>query len=173
MQNFYLSQGHILDNTQFWKENSEKDYVNCIQNLIQSKPFGDHKFYIFTIVKRVDDDSGVKKMYHQPRLTRPEPVPGTTLIKVDPNDPETATIIWTLPNEENFGMYKEGKMFANSFVHECVEKYKRNAKDMAKPDPDDLSETEIREIYQSIKQTALAKKIAKKNKNTLKKLAKE
>ncbi len=163
MQNIYLSQSHILDNTQYWKENFERDYVKSIQNLIQSKPFGDHKFYIFSIVKRVDDDSGIKKMFHQPRLTRPEPVPGTTLIKVDPNDPSVVTIIWTLPNQENFGMYKDGKMFANSFVYECVEKYKKNPKEFMHPDPDDLSENQIREMYKDLKYKARAKKDQKKH----------
>lgn len=162
MQNFYLSQGHIQDNTQFWKENSEKDYVNCIQNLIQSRPFGDHKFYIFSIVKRVDDESGIKKMYHQPRLTRPDPVPGTTLIKVDPNDPETATIIWTLPNEENFNFYKSGKLFADPFVHECIEKYRKNPRELITADPDDLSESQIREIYNDMKMKGRTKKQKKK-----------
>lgn len=157
MQNFYLTKGQIYENTDFWKKNTETDYVRCIQDLIASKPFGNRKFYIFSFVKRVDDSSGVKKMYHQPRLTRPEPLPGTTLMKVDPNDPETAMIIWTLPNEENFGMYKQGKMFADPFVFECIEKFKRNPKEFMQRDPDDLSDKEIKEIYREMKQNLRAK----------------
>jgi len=161
MQNFYLSGGAISDNTAFWKENSEKDYVQCIQNLIQSKPFGEHKFYIFSFVKRVDDTSGVKKMYHQPRLTRPDPLPGTTLMKVDPRDPGTATIVWTLPNQENFGLYSPGKMFADSFVQECIEKFMKDPRSMIQRDPDDLSEDKIRDIYKGIKVQAKMKKAMK------------
>jgi hypothetical protein len=151
MQNFIIKKNMMLDNVEFFKQNSEQGYVDCIQNLIVSKPFGDHKFYIFSFVKRIDDDAGIKKMYHQARLTRPEPVPGTTLMKVDPKDPDKAVIIWTLPNQENFGLYKQDKMFADPFVHECIERFKANPMDMCKPDPDDLSDDQIRDVYRSKK----------------------
>lgn len=151
---FLVSKGQILDNVEFMKQNSEEDYVNCIQSLIASKPFGDLKFYIFSFVKRVDDVSGIKKMYHQPRLTRPDPLPGTTLMKVDPKNPLEAKIIWTLPNQENFGLYNYGKMFSDPFVYECVQKYKNNPKDLIEKDPDDLSDEQIREIYNQLAKKA-------------------
>ncbi len=158
---FSVSKSHILDNTEFWKENSEENYVKCIQDLIKSKPFGDHKFYIFSFVKRIDDQTGKKIMYHQPRLTRPDPVPGTSLMKVNPNDIGTATIIWTLPNQENFGLYQFGKAFQDQFVYECVQKFLNNRGDMIKPDPDDLNDNQIREIYRDLKQKSKAKKLQK------------
>jgi hypothetical protein len=150
MQNFSISKTHALDNIQFFKENSEKDYVDCIQGLIQSKPFGDLKFYIHSFVKRVDDISGLKKMYHHPRLTKPDPTPGATLMRVDPNQPEVATIMWTLPNQENFEMYRYGKMFSDPFVHECVQKFLNNRESMSKAEPDDLPDHKIKEIYKDI-----------------------
>lgn len=158
MSNYYLKSTNIWENTEFWKENSEKSYVDCIQNLIQSKPFGNRKFYIFSFIKRICDVSGQKKMYHQPRLTRPEPLPGTTLMKVDPNDPETATIVWTLPNQENFGLFKQGKMFADSFVYECIEKFLNNPRELLYPDPDDLNDEQAREVYKELKYNLRAKK---------------
>lgn len=151
MSNFYLSENQIRANTDFWKEQTEIGYVKCIQDLILSKPFGDRKFYIFSFVKRVHDSSGVKKMYHQPRLTRPEPIAGTTLMKVDPKCPDTAKIIWTLPNQENFGLYKYNKVFADPFVHECIDKFTKNPKQLMQPDPDDLTDDQIREIYKEKK----------------------
>ena len=75
MSNFYVCGTNVWDNVEFWKQNSEENYVECIQDLIQRRPFGDRKFYIFSFVKRVDDSSGIKKMHHQPRLTRPEDAP--------------------------------------------------------------------------------------------------
>ena len=90
-------------------------------------------------------------MYHQPRLTRPEPLPGTTLMKVNPMYPEEATIIWTLPNQENFGLYQSGKMFADPFVHECIDKFLKNPRDLMKADPDDLDDKQIQEIYKDIR----------------------
>lgn len=149
MQKILLPKFKVFDNIEYFKQNSEKDYSDCIQNIIQSNPFGDNKFYIFSFVKRVDDVSGIKKMYHQARLTKPEPLPGTTLLRVDPRDPGAATIIWTLPNEESFHLYKQGKAFENSFVHECVDKFLNNRAELMKKEEGDLTEEEIREIYKS------------------------
>lgn len=152
-KNYHLTNVNVWENTEFWKQNSEDSYVKCIQDIIKSKPFGNRKFYIFSFVKRVDDAAGIKKMYHQPRLTRPEPLPGTTLMKVDPRDPEEATIIWTLPNQENFHLYKYGKLFGDPFVNDCVDKYLNAPQEFMKKDPDDLNDEQIREAYQEIKKS--------------------
>jgi len=149
MQNFLLTKNEALDSTQHWKENSEADWVRTLQDLIQKKPFGDHKFYVFMFVKRVDDYSGIKKMYMQPRLTKPEPVPGTTLLQVDPENPGDAKMIWTLPNENSFGLYGEGKMFGDPFVYECVQKYLHNPRALMQKEEGELSENEILEIYKA------------------------
>ena len=143
----YLKNSDVFDSIKNFKENSESDWARCVQDLIKSKPFGDNKFYIFMFVKRVNDITGEKKMYHQPRLTKPEPVPGTTLLRVDPHKPGDATIIWTLPNQENFGLYQYGKMFADQFVHECIDKFLHNPQELMKKEEGDLSESEIREFY--------------------------
>lgn len=160
---FLVSKGQILDNVEFMKQNSEEDYVNCIQSLIASRPFGDYKFYIYSFVKRVDDVSGIKKMYHQPRLTKPDPIPGTTLMRVDPKNPLEARIIWTLPNQENFGLYKYGKMFSDPFVYECIEKYENSPRDLLCKEPDDLTDEQIREVYAAILNKAKQKKKAEKS----------
>lgn len=151
MQNLILTKSHIHDNVQFFKQNSEKGYCDMIQKIISSKPFGKHKFYIFQFVKRVDDATGVKVMHHQPRLTKPEPLPGTTLLRCNPEDPDNVTIVWTLPNQENFGLYKQGKMFSDPFVHECVKKFLENPKELMKREEGDLDDEQIREIYREIK----------------------
>lgn len=151
MQNFILNKNQVMDNVEFFKQNSEQGYSEMVQKIIDEKPFGNHKFYIFQFVKRVDDISGIKVMHHQPRLTKPEPLPGTTLLRCDPNDPGHTTILWTLPNQENFGLYKYGKMFSNEFVYDCVKKYKENPEELMKPEPGDLSDEQIRNIYRDIK----------------------
>jgi hypothetical protein len=150
MQRFVLTPNQVLDNIQYFRENSERDYCATIKKIIASDPFDGEDFYIFSFVKRVDDARGIKKMYHQPRLTRPAPLPGTTLLRVKPTDPESAIIIWTLPNQENFQLYKSGKMFADSFVWECIQQYEKDPAEMIRPDPKDLSDDKIREIYTSL-----------------------
>jgi hypothetical protein len=149
---FGLPSMYALDNIQWIRENSEEDYCRCIQNLIARAPFGKRKFYIFTVIKRVDDVSGVKKMYHQPRLTKPEPLPGTTLMRVDPSDPGVCTILWTLPQTENMGLYDHGKIFGDKFVYDCVQLFKSDPASMMRPETDDPSEDEIRDIYRGLRQ---------------------
>lgn len=158
MQKFCLDKYQIFDNVEYFKQNSEKDYVETIQKIIKSDPFFGHKFYIYSFVKRVDDISGVKKMYHQPRLTRPDPITGTTLLKADPKNPDEVRIIWTLPNEENFNLYSHGKIFADPFVFECVQQFLTDKESMKKADADDLNDDQIREVYKQIKYNKLAAK---------------
>ena len=147
MSNFYLSKNEALDSTQHWKENSEKNWVDGLQSLIQKRPFADNKFYVFMFVKMVDNATGIKKMYMQPRLTKPEPVPGSTLMQVDPRNPEEALLIWTLPSEIDEEAVKKGKVFADPFVHECVKNYIYNPRKLMKKEEGELREEEIREIY--------------------------
>ena len=165
--NYILTKSEALDSVENFKQNSESDWVKCVQSLVESKPFGNNKFYIFMFVKRVNDITGVKKMFHQPRLTKPEPAPGTTLLRVDPSYPEEATIIWTLPNQENFSLYKQGKFFDDPFVHECVEKYLKDPKEMMKPEPGDLPESKMRELWidylRRLKSQKLEKKLANRD----------
>jgi hypothetical protein len=151
MQNFILQKNQVLDNVEYFKQNSEDGYVKMVEKIIAQRPFGKHKFYILQFVKRVDDRTGTKKMHHQARLTKPEPFPGSTLLRVDPNQTEQVTIVWTIPNQENFGLYKSGKMFADPFVHECIEKFLKSPQELMQPMEGDLTEDQMREAYREMK----------------------
>ena len=142
----YLKNSDIFDSIKNFKENSQSDWARCVQDLVKSKPIGTTSSIYSCSLKELMT-LRVKKMYHQPRLTKPEPVPGTTLLRVDPHKPGDATIIWTLPNQENFGLYQYGKMFADQFVHECIDKFLHNPQELMKKEEGDLSESEIREFY--------------------------
>jgi len=151
MQNFILTADKIKENIHFFKTNSDKGYADMVQQIVKSDPFGGNKFYIYQFVKRVDDATGVKKMYHQARLTKPDPVPGTSLLRCDPKDPYHAEIIWTLPDFESIELFKYGKFFADEFVHNCIEQFLRDPDSMCRPEKDDLSEEQIKEIYSGMR----------------------
>lgn len=157
MSNFSLSRNKIFENTEYWKQNTESNYVKCIQDMIASRPFGDNKFYIYSFVKRVDDGSGVKKMYHQPRLTKPFPTPGATLLRADPKDASVIDLMWTIPNEETFGLYSCGKMFADEQISAWVKTFIKDPDSMCRPEKDDLSDDQIREVYKGLKKKVLFK----------------
>lgn len=138
------------DNTLFWKEDFERDWTKFTQDLIRKRPFGDHKFYIFSFVKRVNDVTGEKKMFHHARLTKPSieyVQPGTILVRADPRDPGKIAIIWTLPNQENFGLYAPGKMYADAFVQDCIVKFLNNPNNLLAMCEEEISDDEIREVY--------------------------
>lgn len=143
-----ITKNDALDSIYGVKETGfEEEYCKTIQNIIQSRPFGKHKFYIYSFMKRVCDITGAKKLYHFTRLTKPDPIPGTTLLRADPEYPEEVKIIWSLPNDEAFNLYKVGRMFSDPFVHECIMKYLHNRDELMKPEDGDLSEDQIKEIY--------------------------
>jgi hypothetical protein len=104
-------------------------------------------------------------MYHQARLTKPEPFPGSTLLWCDPNNAGNITIVWTLPNQENFGLYKQGKMFSNQFVAECIKKYLENPRELMQPEDGQLPDEKIREIYQLKLEKEKAEKLSCKFKS--------
>lgn len=149
MQNYSMNITDAIESMHQWKDNSEKDWVDNLQDLINKKPFGNHKFYVFMFLKNVEGVLDVKKLYMQPRLTKPEPQPGTSLMKVNPLISDTAIMCWTLPHQESFGLYGKGKVFGDPFVKQCIDDYLKNPKAMMRPDPDDLSERDILEIYKA------------------------
>lgn len=123
---------------------TKDEIVNTYEDLASQKPFGDHKFYVYTILK--EDERG-KRLYHQPRLTRGQYVPGTTCVKINPVNNEVE-LIWTLPNLEGINLYKKGKLFANEIVFDCIRDY-LSGKPMPRKDETDLTDEEIIEIYRS------------------------
>lgn len=149
MSEFLMTLNKVRDNVEFFKQNSENDYVAMINKIIDQDPFNGNKFYIFSFVKRVDDVTGVKKMYHQARLTKPHPVPGATLIRVDPKKKGDMTIMWSIPNQETFGLYSHGKMFANEQIYEWIKQFNENPDKMCEPEKDDLNDLQIKDVYQS------------------------
>ena len=121
MQNFKLSISKVNDFKQDVLEHAGESYMQIVRDLITLRPFEDHGFYIFSIIKKENNER-----FHHPRLTKPEPVPGGTLIWVDPKKPEEMEICWTLPPLENFPTASKGKAFGDQFVWECVQTYLKN-----------------------------------------------
>jgi len=146
MQNFNMSVSKVNEFSEYLNETSGSAYMRVVRDLIRFDPFEGNKFYIFSFMKLKD-----RERFHQPRLTRPDPIPGGTLIKVDPRNPDKMTLCWTLPPEESFGLYKYKKAFADQFVFECINTYKKNPGQLSKPDADDLSDDACRELYKGLK----------------------
>ena len=146
MQSFNLTTSKVHEFKDYLNDTNGDSYMKVVRDLIKFDPFDGHKFYIFTIMKMRDRDR-----FHQPRLTKPAPIPGGTLLRVDPMNPEEMKLCWTLPSQEAFGLYKYKKLFADQFVYECIQTYKKNPDQLATPEPDDLTDDQCRELYTNLK----------------------
>lgn len=150
MQNFSLSLGEVKENIRDIGIQTSPGYVEVMQSLCRKygkfrKPFYIHSFY--------KTQGGI--IYHHGRFTKPFPSPGASLQRIVPPDLETSTIMWTLPNEEAFKLYMQGKFLENEFVHSCVIAYLEDVESMMQPEPGDAPEEEIKEIYISMKEGGL------------------
>lgn len=152
MQNNYLTFGDVFESLEVTKNTSHASLETTIQNIIESKPFGDEKFYIFSFMKNVEGNEGVKKIFHQPRLTKPDPLPGTMLFRVDPKKMDDVEIKWILPHREAFNLYKQGKVFENEMIYGFVKQYLENKDSLKQRESDDLTDDQIREIYRGKRQ---------------------
>jgi hypothetical protein len=166
MQNFKLTTSKVNDFKNDLMKYNGSDYMELVRDLIKSDPFEGNKFYIFSIIKLKD-----RSRFHQPRLTKPEPVPGGTLLHVDPKDPDYMKICWTLPSQESFELYRYGKVFGDQFVWECIQTYKKNPKQLMCSESGDVSEEKARDLYVSLKKRVNEAKAKEKEQATLRKQA--
>ena len=146
MQSFNLTTAKVHEFKNYLNQTNGDSYMKVVRDLIKFDPFNGHKFYIFSFMKLKD-----RERFHQPRLTKPDPVPGGTLIRVDPMHPEEMKLCWTLPSQEHFGLYKYKKAFGDQFVYECIQTYKKNPNQLIQPEPDDLKDDECRILYAELK----------------------
>ena len=154
--------------------NQEFDIGKCCQSLIDQKPFGDHKFYIFSHARQIDTDEMISlyqqdlylpescrkykslddiptiRLIWQPRLTKPKAQENSMLFKADPTN-DIIEILWIIPRKELWSQYIKGKITESSVIHESIHNFLHDVKSLERPEQDDLSENEIRAIYESIR----------------------
>lgn len=146
MQNNSLNLKNLCEFKEIVTETSGDEYMKIIRDLIEFDPFSGHPFYIFSFIKLQN-----RERFHQPRLTKPEPVPGGTLIRVDPLKPEEMKICWTLPGEDVFKLYKYKKALSDQFVYECIKTYKTNPEHLCQPEVGDVSDEKAAELYTTLR----------------------
>ena len=120
----------------------------CVQDMINQRPFGEHAFYIF-VHPRTDEDGVTKRMIWQPRLTKPLMQSNSMLFKGYPGT-DHVKVIWILPPEELWGQYDKGLMTENETITESIYNYRNHKKKMEAKEPDDLEDWQIDDIYRHI-----------------------
>lgn len=101
----------------------ERSWPTNFNKILKEFPHGGEPFYILTFCKFNQRIIPWEyKVYHQPRFSKPDALPGTILREVDPKK-GTCEIIWTLPHREGFRLSQPGKMFYDPIVKDSIDEY--------------------------------------------------
>jgi hypothetical protein len=142
----------------FTDKNSKqaKTIGECVQDLVDQRPFGNHPFYIFSHA-RTDDDGVTKRLIHQPRLTKPKAQTNSMLFKAYPGS-DNIKIIWLIPAREMWPQYKKGNVTESETVAWSIQKFEGARQELEQKEKDDLSDEQIDQIYRELGQQARYKK---------------
>ena len=116
----------------------------CFDNLVKSKPFGDHPFYIFCH-QRTEDDGVSKRYIFSPWIVKPRAQTNSDLYKVYPGS-DIVKVIWRIPSREMWDVYKRGNMFENPIIVNSCWLFDNNRDELEKPEEDDPTPEEAQQI---------------------------
>lgn len=151
-----------LDTHDRFQEFVKQDFsINeCVQDLIDKKPFGNWPFYIFAH-SRTEDDAITKRLIWQPRLTKPSAQTNSMLFKVYPGT-DVVHVIWMIPSRELWPQYKKGNVTENALIAESIHKFINKREALEAPEKDDLDDATISAIYAEISNGANQDRLMKR-----------
>lgn len=132
------------------------DIAECVQDLINKRPFGNIPFYIFAHA-RTEDNGVDKRLIWQPRLTKPKAQSNSMLFKAYPGT-DLIKVIWMIPARELWGQYKKGNVTQNKTVTNSIHDFQFNRKELEAKEADDLMDFQIDDIYEQLSREAQKKK---------------
>lgn len=169
---------NILDAHDRYKHFTKHEFniSECCQNMIDSRPFGNHPFYIFAHSRTLGLDEKFKLftagLYHsmeevpektliwQPRLTKPQAQENSMLFKAYPGT-DIIKIIWMIPSRELWDQYTKEKMMENETICNSIHDFQFNRKKLEEKEDDDMTEEQINSIYKEISFNARKEKSKK------------
>ncbi len=116
----------------------QKGAEDCLKTNPDSLWYQEKSPYVYIFGHaRTTDDGLNKKIFWQPRLTKPTPQSNSFLFRAQ-SKTDNVEICWILPPEEFWGQYKEGNVIDSDIVAWSIHQYRTNKKDLGKPFKDDL-----------------------------------
>lgn len=101
----------------------EESWPKTMEDILKRFDHRGEDFYIYTFFKwNFEKDPPEYNVFHQPRHSYPDAFPGTLLRRVSPSR-GWSKIIWALPHQEGFELYKQGKLFEDKVTSESIRKY--------------------------------------------------
>lgn len=156
----------------------------CIQSIVNRRPYGNYPFYIFVHSRTVGMDEKIslynedlyksisdpdyKRLYNdlsdvpeariiwQPRLTKPLSQPNSMLFKAYPGS-DNIKILWMIPKKELWGQYDKGKVTESNETYISIQNFIHHRHELDAPEKDDLTDAEINKVYEEISMDAKRK----------------
>lgn len=127
---------------------------DCLTKNPLSLQLQDRSPYIYLFAHpRTADDGVTKKMYWQPRLTKPKAETNSYLFRAK-SKTDLIEVCWLLPPEEMWGQYDKDKITESDLIVWSIDQYKNNRMRLEEKEHDDLSDGLIRMIYKEISVTS-------------------
>lgn len=137
-----------------FKKDQEANVFQGAEDCLKKNPLSlalqDRCHYIYMFAHpRTCEDGVTKKMFWQPRLTKPEPQTNSYLFRAISKTDEVE-ICWLLPPEQMWNQYRQGNITESELVLWSINEFQTNRKNLGKPDHDDLTEKKVKSIYKQI-----------------------
>jgi len=142
------------DRLEYFKKDQESNIFQGAEDCLKKNPLSlalqDKSPYIYIFAHpRTADDGINKKMFWQPRLTKPEPQTNSYLFRVVSHTDEIE-VFWLLPPKEMWPQYKRGNLTEEDTVLWSINQFQFNRKKMAEPEHDDLKYEKVQEILKKV-----------------------
>lgn len=123
---------------------------DCLFKNSLSLALQDHSPYIYIFAHpRTLDDGVTKKMYWQPRLTKPEAQSNSYLFRAK-SKTDVMEVCWLLPPQEMWGQYTKGNVTEHEIVVWSINQILTNKAGLEKRDPEDLDDGIMDAIYRRV-----------------------
>lgn len=147
------------------------------QKIIDSRPFGNHAFYIFAHTRTIALDEKMsefnqdlhahyanpkykrryqsidqvpeKRLIWQPRLTKPTVQTNSMLFKAYPGS-DNIKIIWMIPAREMWDSYRKGNVAEHETTLWSIDMFMNNKTELEAKEDDDLQDWQIDDIYRTL-----------------------
>lgn len=123
---------------------------DCMNKNSLSLSLQDKSPYIYIFAHpRTADDGVTKKMFWQPRLTKPKAQTNSYLFRAISHT-DLVEIFWMIPPKDMWAQYQRGNLTEHETVLWSINEYTKNRNRLEAPEHDDLSEMKVRKIYNEL-----------------------
>jgi len=130
--------------------NLNKGADDCLKKNRLSIGLQQYSPYIYLFAHpRTADDGITKKMFWQPRLTKPQAQTNSYLFRAISNT-DRMEICWLLPPKETWNQYKKGNVTEHEFVNWSIQQFLTNKTQLEASFEDDLNDEVVKNIYRRV-----------------------